>query len=312
MEENILKVFKHDKEMVLLSLKRVLHIPNVDTEVLFETDITNILYTEMRQIFKKETIQGKLCRQILKKYQQLCLVDPRLRNEELPPISDASDDEVFQEPVCDFGAIFTGVRRSVLCSEQNRLISTVHDETPEPDHLASSTIVESVAASIPSIGSFSALPISPPIPTLQPAASVQPRRKPGRPRKNLTHASSASVELTPPPVSPPIPTLQPAASVQPRRKPGRPRKNLTLASSASVELTPQPRRKRGRRGRSATPSPPRSQLRTSPSIVLTPPPATPSPPAKRRGLPPKKTTPPPALFSPPRKKRGRPFKRPGC
>ena len=76
MEENILKVFKHDKEMVLLSLKRVLHIPNVDTEVLFETDITNILYTELRQIFKKETIQGKLCRQILKKYQQLCLVDP--------------------------------------------------------------------------------------------------------------------------------------------------------------------------------------------------------------------------------------------
>ena len=285
LEENILKVFKHDKEMVQLSLKRILHIPNVDTEVLFETDITNILYTEVRQIFKKETIQGKLCRQILKKYQQLCLADPRLRGEELPPISDVSDDEVFQEPVRNFGSLFTGGRRSVLCSESNQLSTTVHDETPEPDHLASSTIVESVAASIPSIASFTALTISPPMPTSQPASSAPLRRKPGRPRKNLTLASSASVELTPPRVS-----------------------------------TPPPRRKRGRRGRSATPSPPGtlSPLRkgsksvTSPSIVLTPPPATPSPPTRRRGRPPKRSSPPPAPASPPRKKRGRPFKRPGC
>ena len=67
-------------------------------------------------------------------------MDPRLRNEELPPISDVSDDEVFQEQVRSFGSLFTGGRRSVLCSEANQLSSTVHDEAPAPDHLASSTL----------------------------------------------------------------------------------------------------------------------------------------------------------------------------
>ena len=177
MEENILKAFKNDKEMVKLSLQRVLKIPHVDTEVLFDTDISNILYTEVRQLFKKETIQGKLCRQILKKYQNLCLVDPRLRNEDLPPISDVSDDEVFQDQVRSFGSLFTRNRRSILCSEANQLSSTVHDEAPAPDHLASSTIIESVSAPTTSITSSSALTFSPPNPISRPVAPV-PRRKP--------------------------------------------------------------------------------------------------------------------------------------
>ena len=283
MEENILKAFKNDKEMVKLSLQRVLKIPHVDTEVLFDTDISNILYTEVRQLFQKETIQGRLCRQILKKYQNLCLVDPRLRNEELPPISDVSDDEVFQEQGRSFGSLFTGSRRSVLCSEDNRLSSTVHDEAPATDHLASSTILESVSSPTPSVTSSSALTFSPSNPISRPEVSEFPKRKPGRPRKN------------------PI-----------------------------IVSTP-PRRKRGREARLATPSPPgtqspgslspqgkRSQCVTSPSIVLTPPPATPSPPRKRRGRPPKRCSPlpppphPSAPVSPPRRKRGRPFKRPGC
>ena len=67
-EENILNVFKNDIQMVKLSLKRILNIPDVDTEVLFSTDISNILYTEIRQMYKKESMEGKLCRRILKKY----------------------------------------------------------------------------------------------------------------------------------------------------------------------------------------------------------------------------------------------------
>ena len=68
-EENILKTFKNEKEMVKLSLKRILDIPDVDTEVLFETDLSNILYTDIRKMYSKVSIEGKLCRKILKKYQ---------------------------------------------------------------------------------------------------------------------------------------------------------------------------------------------------------------------------------------------------
>ena len=56
-EENILKTFKNEKEMVKLSLKRILDIPDVDTEVLFETDISNILYSVNRGKIVSEDIK---------------------------------------------------------------------------------------------------------------------------------------------------------------------------------------------------------------------------------------------------------------
>ena len=122
-----------------MPLKRILDIPDVDTEVLFETDLSNILFTDIRKMYSKVSIEGKLCRKILKKYQQLCLMDPRLRNEELPPISDVSDDEVFQEPIRSFGSLFHGNRRSVLCSGSDviRENTSLHCESPANVHLAS-------------------------------------------------------------------------------------------------------------------------------------------------------------------------------
>ena len=80
--------------MVKLSLKRILDVKNVNTDVLFNTDISNLLYTDMRLLYSITTVQGKLCRKILNRYQDLCKLNPRLRNEELPPISDISEDEI--------------------------------------------------------------------------------------------------------------------------------------------------------------------------------------------------------------------------
>ena len=61
---------------------------------------------------QKENCVGRF----LKKYQQLCPLDPRLRNEELPPISDVSDDEVFQEPI-----FFMEIEE--VCSTQGQMLT---------------------------------------------------------------------------------------------------------------------------------------------------------------------------------------------
>ena len=92
-EENILKMFKNDKDMVKLSLKRILDVKNVNTDVLFNTDISNILYTDMRPLYSINTVQGKLCRKILNHYQDLCKLDPRLRMK-LIQVSQSVKEEV--------------------------------------------------------------------------------------------------------------------------------------------------------------------------------------------------------------------------
>ena len=141
-EENILKLFKDNKDMVKLSLKRVLEIKNVNTEVLFKTDISNILYTDMRKLYSNQTTEGTLCRKILKRYQDLCKVDPRLRNEELPTISDISEDENDPpKPVRSFRSLFTSDRRSSVLSEMNTESIEISTEPVNTPHLASSTVL---------------------------------------------------------------------------------------------------------------------------------------------------------------------------
>ena len=101
--------------MVTLSLKRIANINGVDTEVLFKTDISNILYYDLRKLYDAGSPQGKLVRRILKTYQNLCKLDPRLRNEDLPEISDVSDNnEEVQEPVRSFRSLFTSDRRRTV------------------------------------------------------------------------------------------------------------------------------------------------------------------------------------------------------
>ena len=130
-----------------------------------------------------------MCRKILKKYQQLCLREPRLRNEELPPISDVSDDEVFQEPIRSFGSLFHGNRRSVLCSGSDviRENTSIHCESPVNVHLASSTVLDpfSVTLSLPSASS--------------PGAPAQPSRRPGSSRRPRSISSATSPSSFSPP-----------------------------------------------------------------------------------------------------------------
>ena len=77
-------MFKNDEDMVTLSLKRIANIKDVDTEVLFKTDISNILYSDLRKLHDAGSPQGKLVRRILKRYQNLCKLDSILRNENFP------------------------------------------------------------------------------------------------------------------------------------------------------------------------------------------------------------------------------------
>ena len=155
---------------------------------------------------------GKLCRRILKNFQFLCRMDPRLRSEELPPISDISDsDEDFpaQEPRRNVCALFTGQRReSVVHSEFTSMSRTVHEEVAAPVHIASSTVVEDLPNHLPS------------------DCSEDVCSSPGS-------QSSVSVELTPPPPTPCMP-----------RGGGRPKK--TVINDDHVLSGPSQPRKRGR------------------------------------------------------------------
>ena len=181
-EENILKMFKNDKDMVKLSLQRILDVKNVSTNILINTDISNILYTDMRPLYGTNTVQGKLCRKILNRYQDLCKLDPRLRNEELPPISDISEDETdIVEPVRSFRSLFTNDRRSSIVSGINQQASEICLEPPVPTHLASSTILDQHATD-----RRNAQPTLP----VASGSSPPPKRKKGRPpRLSLQEAS---------------------------------------------------------------------------------------------------------------------------
>ena len=102
----------------------------------------NLLYTDIRKVYSAQTVAGKLCRQILKHYQELCKIDPRLRNEELPEVTDVSDDEDEPpEPVRSFRSLFVNERRNSEMFTVNA--NELPDDTAEPILIASSTVLES-------------------------------------------------------------------------------------------------------------------------------------------------------------------------
>ena len=243
-EENILRMFKNDKEMVTLSLKRIANIKDVDTEVLFKTDISNILYSDLRKLYDAGSPQGKLVRRILKRYQNLCKSDPRLRNEDLPEISDVSDDnEEVQEPVRSFRSLFTSDRRrSVLCAGINSASDELCNVTSAPVHMASSTIVTDA---VPEKRKRPP-PLSQVFLDCLEADSRQVMASTPAP----AFVRSDSLVLTPPPPTPPTPpsvrspslvltprSPTPSPSPPPRRKRGRPA-NLIVLSTATTPSPP--------------------------------------------------------------------------
>jgi hypothetical protein len=68
----ILKTFLSDGTMVRLSLDRINALPSVPVDELFKTKISHILYNDVRNSYGASTFEGKLCRKILRNFQNLC------------------------------------------------------------------------------------------------------------------------------------------------------------------------------------------------------------------------------------------------
>ena len=90
-EEMVLKTFLSDRTMVRLSLERIHALPSVSLNELFNTNISHILYNDVRNRYKASTFEGKLCRKILKKFQNLCRNSPGFQDEDLPQMTDAGN-----------------------------------------------------------------------------------------------------------------------------------------------------------------------------------------------------------------------------
>ena len=230
-EEDILKA--NDERLVKLSLERLLSL-KLSVSDLFNTNITCILYNDVRTKFSAKSSIGKLCRRLLFKCQDLCRSDPEFDGE-LPDVTDISEDEGLepQAKKKDFRSLFC--RRSNIVAQMGCGASLPSSHTFSVNDIASSTIVcedtdvpvnitdapvsitDTVDSMFDGLGTATTTP--------------PPKRRRGRPAKPvspLIYAAGHSVELTPPPpVSPATP---------PRKARGRPRKNKS----------PQVLQKRGR------------------------------------------------------------------
>ena len=92
-EEMVLKTFLADRTMVILSLDWIYALPSVSVDELFKTNISHILYNDVRNSYGASTFEGKLCRKILRNFQNLCRKLPEIQYQDLPHITDVSDEE---------------------------------------------------------------------------------------------------------------------------------------------------------------------------------------------------------------------------
>ena len=92
-EEKILSIFSDDAGIVKMAMERIQAIENVSVDVLFATDVSQILYEKIRPAWPASTHIGKLCRKILEKFQDLCRASADYVREELLNITDISEDE---------------------------------------------------------------------------------------------------------------------------------------------------------------------------------------------------------------------------
>ena len=77
-----------------MSMERIISLENVTVDVLFHTNISQILYEKIRPTWPASTCIGKMCRKILLKFQDLCRTSEDFEEEEeLPNITDISEDE---------------------------------------------------------------------------------------------------------------------------------------------------------------------------------------------------------------------------
>ena len=241
-EEKILSSFPGDKSLVKQSLTRLKNLNCVSLDDLCCTNILHILYNDVRQHHGPTSQEGKLCRRLLKKFQNMCMKDPEFDNEDLPTFTDISDDEEVdvQKKKKSFRSLFTKeLRRQSTVIAEMRESSSI-EELDNGSARASSTVIEHLQPAEPNIES---------IEEFEPAMRKSVQKQKRRPKPKSSMFDSNTLILTPPlPSSPerssviltPPPPCSPATP--PRRGRGRPRKRL-LDDTSPAEDAPV---KRGR------------------------------------------------------------------
>ena len=262
-EEMVLKTFLSNRTMVRLSLERIHALPCVSLDELFQTNISHILYNDVRSMFEASTFEGKLCRKILKKFQNLCRKSPEFQDQDLPHLTDVSDEEIVTSTSSRSArSLFIGQiprRDSIVVSEMTNCPENIQDIQTARE-LASSTVlgprtaqrtvmsrIFEVSVSLPPEDCFINL-VSDTLPsdTTEPSMTIN---------SSTSQSQTEDPILTPPPCTPPHPA---------KRGGGRP------ALSSQTEdpiLTPPP----------CSPPPPAKRGRGRPSL------SSPSPPPAKRG-----------------------------
>ena len=256
-EEDILKALKSNGAIVESSLVRLLQLKNISVEQLFETNICNILYSDIRQNFSAETSQGIKCRQLLRHFQSICQSEPDFDGD-LPDVTLVDDDEIQTSQSRNFRNLFTGDAAASVSIGMGSIYSeSIAPLQDIPVPRSSSTVLDVSLTSLPQVTTLSDVSSrrgrknkSPPMSSVfaDESSLSQPKRARGRPPKT---AVSGAV---------PVQTLAAPEPPQ-RRKPGRPPKNKECTTFLD------------------------SMLSYESSVVLTPPPTTPPPTKRRPGRP---------------------------
>ena len=143
-EEMVLKTFLSDRTMVRLSLDRIYALPSVSVDELFKTNISHILYNDVRNRYGASTFEGKLCRKILRIFQNLCRKSQEFQDQDLPHLTDVSDEEtVTSTSSRSVRSLFTGQiprRESIVVSEMMNCHEDIQDIQTVRE-LASSTVI---------------------------------------------------------------------------------------------------------------------------------------------------------------------------
>ena len=207
-EEKILKSFANDGNMVKLSLKRLESLTCVSSNDPFCSNILSILYNDVRPNHSPTSSEGKSCRRLLKKFQRMISHDPDYDGEDLPPLTDVSDDSNNTRKKKNFRSLFDR-RTSRVVAEMGP--SSSIREFDNGIARASSTLIAQLLPGQESEGSdveedvedFNEEII---IPCIRPARRKTIENQQRKIPKSAVFESN-SIELTPPPpCSPATPT----------------------------------------------------------------------------------------------------------
>ena len=140
-EEALLRMQLKNKDAVESSLQRIRKFESkILAKHLFDTQITEVLYNQVRELYGVETLAGRQTRRILKKIVEIGLNSCDVDNDEsLPDITIVADEE--EEPVQrkkTFGALFGKKRKNdslilAQAGSQGRIVSELETMIPEPE-----------------------------------------------------------------------------------------------------------------------------------------------------------------------------------